>query len=138
MRFPFVSRGAFDAQSQLVEHLLRDLAAEKKRSEHLLDTLLLMKMSGATVQRAAASKEHVLAHAAAEARKDRPVRSSFDQAIDENALAGADPFLRRHLLNWAEKELRKPGADEEEICDRLRSSAAWDAEDESDLEILGV
>jgi Arc/MetJ-type ribon-helix-helix transcriptional regulator len=132
-RWPWVSRRAFDERGERIAALALEknvvearLTKELARSEHLMHTLIDMKVSGGSVGRAA------LAGAGAP-RLTQPTRSAVDQAIDENKYASSSPALRRFQQRWAKKQLDNGTMTEAEILDRLRSwSAVGDSDDDDD------
>jgi hypothetical protein len=117
-----------DVHDTVIAELRLELDFERRRSEHLLDTVLDMKASGASVAARVNPNGPRLV---------RPTRSAVDQAIDENKTASSDPMLRSHLTRWAKKEL-EAGRDQENIVESLR---AWNApaqhrDDEDDEGLL--
>lgn len=140
--WPFVSRKLYDAAIQVRvdyenflsviidgerrnaaaerERLTAAIELERKRGDELLEVVLNMRMTGATVTRVIAP----------EGRLAKRKRSDIDQAIDENRLAGSNPALRAHLSRWASKELAK-GVPLAVVLDRLRT---WSAVKDEDID----
>jgi hypothetical protein len=141
MRFPFVSRHTHTETVRMLERQLTvlhdDLVAERARSLQLTNTILDMKMGGATLLRSRADQlERITA-----AGGDKPLpKSRIHQAIDENKHASRNPALRRHLSAWAAKELQN-GREEEEVLEELQRYGAVhnpdaDDEDEDDRRVV--
>ena len=142
LRLPFVSRRAYTAQRQQLKtaekrhaEVLALLTDEHRRTKHLLDTIVALKVGGATLVK------ELLQDADGNARKlTRRTPSRIQQAIDENPRASSNPGLRRHLVAWAEKEFAKPSelTLEQRVEDIVMRLKTWhvaemaDDEDEDD------
>jgi hypothetical protein len=135
---PFISRGAHDelrtAHETQILRLQRELEKEQERSAHLMDTVLSLKVSGATS----------IIRAAALGTKTAPKqRSAIEQAIDEHPRAIASVQHRNHLSRWAAKRMREKPDDLDEatwmdaVCDEIRESHTVnvdrDGDDEDDV-----
>jgi hypothetical protein len=118
VRFPFVSRGVYETTLEL----LRD---ERRRTNDLMDVLVKLKVSGASIPRDPAMMKPL------EARAVDPI----EEAITENKHARANPRIRMALSHFADTEKRK-GTSTELILERLRSwdrvDRASDDDDEND------
>ena len=142
LRLPFVSRRAYYDQRRQLKlaerrhaEVLAMLTEERNRTEHLVDTIVSLKLGGATLVR------HMLANEDGSAKKLTPrTPSAIQQAIDENPRAANNPALRRYLTEWAEKELRKPSelSLEQQIRDVVMRLKTWNvaelADDDEDDE----
>jgi hypothetical protein len=110
LRLPFVSRRAYVEQrraAKLAEkrhaEVLALLTAAERRNEHLLDTIVAMKMGGATLVRELLQDTS----STPSTRFAQRTPSRIQQAIDENPRASNSPQLRNYLMRWADKELRR-------------------------------
>ena len=140
LRLPFVSRRAYNNQRRQLKlaerrhaEVMAMLTQERTRTEHLVDTIVSLKLGGATLVR------QVLANEDGSPKKLTPrTPSAIQQAIDENPRAANNPALRRYLTEWAEKELRKPSERslEQQIRDVVMRLKTWNvaelADDEED------
>lgn len=114
-----------------IRALQEELAKEQERSRELMDTVLSLKVSGATsIARAVATGQ---------LKTDPKPRSAIDQALDEHPKASNNIALRNHLSRWAAKRLKEKPDDVDEnewmevVCDELRTwSAVSDVAEDSD------
>lgn len=131
MRLPFVSRALYtelrdraDREIALLTGLLQN---ERTRTAYLTDQLLDMKVAGGTVIGRAAAQ--IIAargpNGTEPTRVPKPTRSAVSQAIDENRYASSNPALRRHLENWARKEIELTDGSDDAIAKIITRLKTW-------------
>ncbi len=124
LRWPWVSRRAYDVLDRALVASDTQLMASVLEVKRLTDVITEMKMAGGIF--VPTNRERLNAAARAPV-----VRSTIDQAIDENRFASNNPMLRRHLQGWAQIQL-DAGKPEKDVAHRLRTWSVVSEEDDED------
>jgi hypothetical protein len=129
VNLPFVSRGVYDDARADLKALQADLAVERLQIAHLTETIIQMKVTGATVRQAVGQNLGI--------KLERRQPTALDKALDENPRTRNAGQIRAKTSEWAERALAECQSDDEkeEVLDRVRNWSRVSAADEDDEEI---
>lgn len=122
MNWPIVPRSIYDER-------VRELTVAREEIARLTQTIIDMKVTGATVRQATDGK------LAAGIRLEPKRPSKIEQALMDNPRTRVNAALRAGNRRWAE-DMIAAGKDEDEVIEKLRNwnavSAALDDDDDDD------